>query len=551
MGMKRFATISFFAAAALAGCAKLGSEAVENTPSEEQAEKTPFIIKVNTPVPTPKPSATKTTFNEETYEVNWSAGDALAVRINSSETPYEFVNETGETNEFTCADFHPEEGVEYEYDILYPYSTDGVYTLAGGVKTPMYGKAIAVGGNQPNVKLQQLSGIIKVTVKNDNAVGTATLTDIKIERMDGGILGGKHTYDRTTGQSEPTDAAVTYTLVGGQSKKVPAGESVAMCLQCAPFTATAGTSLKITYKVNGIEYTETKTFQKDIEFATGKVNKTTVAFAETQCVVEGTAVSGGVQLMTKCLEKDNLYAFRAELSEGDFRIRLTGENGGVYAPASGSDINDGQIAELTENAEGHWTVPAAGVYRVVVDFDDKTVVIYSPETDLKNVTVTYNNTEIGDKNFSQEVTTLWMWGGGLGWDNDPGMKTGFQSKYTLKQSLADPAVFVYLGDAIPRKTNVDANNQTGENKGKDITGHIQFFVSNIQNNVWAYGSSAAAKRNQYSGYVNCELGKTYDSVGGQSDNRYAYHIVPEGANCVIVKIDRNDNTKATVRFEQR
>ena len=280
MGMKRFATISFFAAAALAGCAKLGSEAVENTPSEEQAEKTPFIIKVNTPVPTPKPSATKTTFNEETYEVNWSAGDALAVRINSSETPYEFVNETGETNEFTCADFHPEEGVEYEYDILYPYSTDGVYTLAGGVKTPMYGKAIAVGGNQPNVKLQQLSGIIKVTVKNDNAVGTATLTDIKIERMDGGILGGKHTYDRTTGQSEPTDAAVTYTLVGGQSKKVPAGESIAMCLQCAPFTATAGTSLKITYKVNGIEYTETKTFQKDIEFATGKVNYTTVSFKE-------------------------------------------------------------------------------------------------------------------------------------------------------------------------------------------------------------------------------------------------------------------------------
>lgn len=163
MGMKHFAVISFFAAAAFVGCAKLGSEAVETVPSEEQTENTPFIIRVDTPVP--ELSATKTTFNEETYEVNWSAGDALAVRINGSETTYEFVNETGETNEFTCADFHPEDGIEYEYDILYPYSKDGVYTLAGGIKTPMYGKATAVGSNQPNVQLQQLSGIIKLTIK--------------------------------------------------------------------------------------------------------------------------------------------------------------------------------------------------------------------------------------------------------------------------------------------------------------------------------------------------------------------------------------------------
>lgn len=520
--MKRFSTISFFAAAALAGCAKLGSEAVENTPSGEQTEKTPFIIRVDTPAPTPKPSATKTTFNEETYEVSWSKGDALAVRINGSETLYKFVNETGETNEFSCAEFKPEEGAEYEYDILYPYSADGVYTLAGGVKTPMYGKAIAVGGNQPNVKLQQLSGIIKVTVKNDNAVGTATLTDIKIERTDGGILGGKHAYDRTTGQSVPTDAAVTYTLVGGQSKKIPAGESVAMCLQCAPFTATAGTSLKITCKVNGIEYTETKTFHKDIEFAAGKVNKTTVAFAETQCVVEGTAVSGGVQLMTKCLEKDNLYAFRAELSEGDFRIRLTGENGGVYAPASGSDINDGQIAELTENAEGHWTVPAAGVYRVVVDFDDKTVVIYSPETDLKNVMVSYNNTVDKINPYTQEVTTLWMYGA----FNNFSLKN-----HSLEQSLANPRLFTYYnsGTALPR------NNKAS----------LKFMVSNIANNVYAWGASGTQANSTETYKDDITIGTKTMIYGGQGYNRYAFFVIPDGTNYIELYLGSEDKEKVT------
>jgi len=289
----------------------------------------------------------------------------------------------------------------------------------------------------------------------------------------------------------------------------------------------------------------------------------TVAVVPVSSIIEidkiylaGTAAPAEETEVTKCLEKDGLYAFRGELKAGTLWFPIEFEQARTVAIVSKSEFADGTAVPFSQTATSGaaakaWNIPADGTYRVVIDTEAKTVTIYSAATDLKNISVSYNNTEEKINPYTQEVTMLWMWGGGLGWDNDPGMKTGFQSKYTLKQSLADPAVFVYLGDAIPRKTNVDANNQTGENKGKAITGHIQFFVSNIQNNVWAYGSSAAAKRNQYSGYVNCELGKTYDSVGGQSDNRYAYHIVPEGANCVIVTIDRNDNTKATVKFEQR
>ena len=521
--MKRFVTISFFAAAALAGCAKLGSEAVESTaPSEEQTEMTPFVIRVDTPASAQEPSATKTTFNEETYEVNWSAGDALAVRINGSETLYEFVNETGKTNEFSCADFQPEEGVEYEYDILYPYSKDGVYTLAGGIKTPMYGKATAVGGNQPNVRLQQLSGIIKVTIKNENAVGTATLTDLKIERTDGGILGGKHTYDRTTGKSVPTKDAVTYTMVGGQNKQIPAGESIAMFLQCAPFTGAAGTGLMITCKVNGTEYTETKTFKKDIKFAAGKVNKTSVAFSEIQCVMEGTAVADGVQLMTKCLEKENLYAFRAELSEGDFQIRLTGENGGIYAPVSGNDINDGKIAVLTENAEGHWTVSSAGIYRVIVDFEDRTVAIYSPDTDLKNMTVSYNNTVDKINPYTQEVTTLWMYGA----FNNFSLKN-----HSLKQSLANPRLFIYYnsGTALPRNG----------------TASVKFMVSNIANNVYAWGASGTQTNNEETYKDGITIGTKTMIYGGQGFNRYSFFVIPEDTNYIELYLGSEDKEKVT------
>lgn len=535
--MKRYAILPLMAAA-LAGCAKVAPETVEIVPSEEN---TPFVIYVGLP------EATKTSFNEETYAVTWDKDDALAVTIDGK--LYKFEKEKDKDNAFRCNDFKPVVGETYEYDILYPYSEDGKFTMSGGVTTPMHGIGTAVGTDSPNVHLKQLTALIKVTIKNENAVGTSTLTALRIE-TDDEVIGGSYTI--TDSGVEPVDGE-NYTERTDLNESIAAGASKVVFVQCAPFTAAAGSKLLVKYSVDGVEYVEEKTFRKDkdVEFKAGTVNKTSVSFAAEQCIIEGTAVTGGPQLMTKCLEKDKLYAFRAELSEGNFRIRLTGENGGVYAPVSGNDINDGQTVALTENENGHWTVPAAGVYRVVVDFDAKNVAIYSSATDMKNVSVSYNNTVNNINPYTQEVTELWMWGGGLGWDHDAGMKNGFQSKYKLIQSLADPTVFVYSGGAIPRKTNVDVNNVTGANVGKAITGHIQLLVSNIENNVWAYGSTAAAKRKSYSGYVTCELGKTYEAVGGQGDNRYAYHIVPEGANFLVVKIDPNDNTKATVRFEKK
>ncbi len=522
--MKRLA-ISFFAAAALVGCAKLGLETVENATSEEQAS---FFLYVSTPDEAPRPSATKTTFNEETYEVSWSDNDALAVTINGQ--LYKFTKVKGQENAFACADFAPVDGVEYEYDILYPYSDDGQFATSGYVKTPMHGTAKAVDSASPNVRLEQLTGVIKVTIKNENAVGTATLTALHIERTDGGILGGPHTV---AGPVEGKTAI--YTEVLNQNKKIEAGKSLDMYLQCAPFTATAGSSLLIKYTVDGTDYTETKTFSTNVEFAAGKVNRTSVSFSETQYVIEGTAVPDGIQLMTKCLEKDNLYAFRAEFSEGDFRIRVTGDNGVIYAPESGNDINDGQTSKLTESVDGHWTIPSAGVYRVVADFGAKKITIYSSETDLQPFTVkwqpnlkTPTDADNGHAWITTTVTKIYGRGDSVGWNSK-----GKDLNCTI--SLADPQVLIYTGGVLC--------------SGRTDFAIISSLVVDGYNNGNAYNvNNSYVFAPVYTGTnynQSITLGKWMDMEGG-SYLRGNYFNVPNNTNFIIFDI-RN----MKIWFEQR
>ena len=135
-----------------------------------------------------------------------------------------------------------------------------------------------------------------------------------------------------------------------------------------------------------------------------------------------------------------------------------------------------------------------------------------------------------------------MWGGFNSFSTGEGMKTGFDPEYKLTQSLANPQLFVYHGDVLPCLNAVDANNG---NQRK--TGFIKFLVSNIENNVYAYGSTAAAKRNEYSGYLEDIVhGQPYTLVPGQSDNRYAYFILPENTNYVEINIE-----ELTVIFDNR
>ena len=220
-------------------------------------------------------------------------------------------------------------------------------------------------------------------------------------------------------------------------------------------------------------------------------------------------------------------------------------------PASDShEITDGTAVSFgqaltSQTSVKYWSIPSDGIYRVVVDTDAKTIAIYSPATDPQNKVVSFNNTVAGINPFQQEVTELWMWGGFNAMDKDPDLLAGFQRQYTLKQSLANPYVFVYYGEELPRKSgNYNSKNSvTGATSGP---AWLTFLVTNIQNNVYAYGSMAEAKRNSYTGTVEPALGDVSEIRGGQGDNRYAYFVIPEGANYVEVNIDA-----MTVVFDKR
>ena len=446
--MKRLA-ISFLAAAALVGCAKLGLETVESTPSEEQA---PFVLYVSTSSEAQQPSATKTSFNDETYEVTWSDNDALAVTIGGK--LYKFTKVKGQENAFSCSDFKPEAGMEYEYDILYPYSDNGQFATSGYVKTPMHGTGKAVGSASPNVGLEQLTGIIKVTIKNENAVGTATLTELHIERTDGGILGGPHTIEGPV-----TGKTAIYTEVLNQNKKIEAGKSLDMYLQCAPFTAKTGSGLLVKYTVDGTTYTETKTFSKDVVFAAGKVNRTSVSFGETQYVIEGTAVPDGIQLMTLTPESDCIYAEEVYLHAGKMTISIK-DHGKVscICPADGSvEVPDNdQIdskpagtlynAVVKEQTEGSellvWNIPVEGYWRVIIDTENNTVKFFSPKNRLEPLTFEF---AYEGRNPASWIMTKTLKAGNYyvnsmtGWDSWKGKAFPFVA------SKVDPMILIWSG----------------------------------------------------------------------------------------------------------
>lgn len=267
-----------------------------------------------------------------------------------------------------------------------------------------------------------------------------------------------------------------------------------------------------------------------------------------QIFLAGTAVGSEQIEMGQTLENENLYAWRGELSAGNLYIPLTyeGEQTMSIVPlqASSHSINDGQNSSFAQVATNmattsrYWTIPSAGTYRIVLNKEEKTITIYSDKTDLKSKSVSWNNTTLGINPYTTVIEKLYMYGTFNAYDHDPGVFTGYQEKYCLHQSVADPCVFVYKGEELPRKSGNDGM--------KVIQATVNFKVDNMNNNVYAFGSSADAKRGKYNGYTTAVLGKEEKIVAGQSDNRYAFFIIPEGCNFVVVNIDKN-----TALFDKR
>lgn len=265
-------------------------------------------------------------------------------------------------------------------------------------------------------------------------------------------------------------------------------------------------------------------------------------------LIDGTAI-GGETNMIQTLEDENCYAFLGTLSPGTLYLPLVQDGDTFYSIVpeedDGNELKDGVtvsfVQEQTTTAinSRHWIIPKEDTYRVVVNLENKEITIYSSETDLKPMIKTWNNTVIGQNPYSEAVTKLWMYGSFNNFDSDGNGFTGFNDKNMLQPSLANPNIFVYHGDVLPRTSRTD-------DYGVTVTGALNFKVSNIHNNVYAFGSTADAVRGQYNGYVQPKPGETVQMTEGQGHNRYAFFEIPENTNLIIVDIEN-----MTVIFDNR
>ncbi len=290
---------------------------------------------------------------------------------------------------------------------------------------------------------------------------------------------------------------------------------------------------------------------------TVNITNRTVAVIKTSTIIEidkmflgGAAAPESNMEVTRTLENPNVYAFRGELRAGALYLELmfNEKRDMVFVPAEGDDIHDGtaagyaQISSEVALISGRaWNIPDDGTYRIVVDTDARSVTFRSAATDLANKSVEFNKTYNSDGTpeqnpYTQEVTELWMYGTFNNYGTDSGRFTGFQEKYKLTQSLANPYLFVYSGAILPRQTANDDNNKDGT-QVLSQKATVNFKVNSWNYNVYCYGSTADAERNKHSGYVDAVNGTPLDLVEGQGHNRYAFFRIPEGCNYVEVNIE--------------
>lgn len=237
-----------------------------------------------------------------------------------------------------------------------------------------------------------------------------------------------------------------------------------------------------------------------------------------QMFLAGTAVGDEQVEIKQTLEDENLYAWRGELKAGTLYLPLTFEGTQemaiVPAEAGDTDIHDGgqqsfgQVATSTAAASRNWEIPADGTYRIVVNKEEHTITIYSAATDLKNKTIIFKRTQAPtDDNCTCEVEALWIFGGNKYYSGSK------PSDIVLTQSLANPRMFVYKGEALQADK-------------------IKFCATNHWNNEYAFGSGSTRDMQ-----VDVTFGQKYQPLyGGQGDNRYAWFNMPEGTNYIEVYI---------------
>lgn len=258
--------------------------------------------------------------------------------------------------------------------------------------------------------------------------------------------------------------------------------------------------------------------------------------------VSGTCVSEK-QEMTRTIENENQYAFHAELKNGKvyFPILFDSEESMAIAPETGGDFTDGQEMSFTiktpEEAALHssWNINKTGIHRVVINIETKKITIYSPDTDPqpREIKWSYNNNDV-----TTVVERVYIWGPYDGWKTEnpkpsTPWDTGFNLAHSMTPSLANPYLFIYKGEKLPRQNSVK------DKDGNSHPGGLVFKIGVQSAGCYAFGSTAEALRGSYDGCLDlteADLGKQQTVVEGQEHNRYAFFSIPTSVNYVELDI---------------
>ena len=275
----------------------------------------------------------------------------------------------------------------------------------------------------------------------------------------GKALSGVSRFDLTKGEavqygvSEASDEVV----LDCSAISPTADGELPLYFTCWPFELAAGETFSVTVTTASQSFVRTVTIPegRPIAFQEGRISSFSVnvndvldfdAAALSGAVLpEGTAEYPLVRTVESEIENKKVFAGVLDLTAGKMTVPVrSGDKTYYLKPAAGVSETDGEpVAFAASDKPYEWTIAAEGRHRVVVDFDKRTVAVYSPEKDLQPKVVEWRPND--GKNLPLIRTEVTKFGvvGAVSW-------TGKAIDFT--QSLADPQIFIYSGTAIGGRT---------------------------------------------------------------------------------------------------
>ena len=242
------------------------------------------VFRISAPI-----QQTKTVFDSATKTVAWEDGDQMTVTVNS-EGSYTFMKSAEGSDIFETSEAISVSGGDKIF-ALYPADNDlttitipseASATQTGAnstahIKGVIYGTGTVSGTGIPSIQMHQLTALLKIDVTNSSSAAI-NVTGIKVAvNADNQYLSGSFSIDQTSGAVTASEA-VASTSLKVENGTIAAGEAGTFWVSANPFTLPQGSELEITVKTDKGSVTDTRTYERDLNFAAGTVNTASFDF---------------------------------------------------------------------------------------------------------------------------------------------------------------------------------------------------------------------------------------------------------------------------------